>query len=105
MYRECRALCAGDDSCWRSELWLLRRGGYHRASPESWLNAAPARVVLYRRNLGKSAHDDYELQREVFEAVLWEVMEFLGLDDGHLERLGVMESEDDEDDLHPSSDS
>lgn len=72
--------------------------------PQAWLASEPTRVVLYRGNLGKSAHDEYELQREVFEAVLWEVMEFLSLDDEHLERLGVMEPdlEEDDDDLHPS---
>lgn len=72
--------------------------------PASWLVTEPSRVVLFRRNLGKSAHDEYELQREVFEAVLWELMEFLGLEDQHLEALGVMEAdlEADDDDLHPS---
>ncbi len=72
--------------------------------PQAWLETEPTRVVLYRRNLGKSAHEEYELHREVFEAVLWEVMEFLSFDDSHLEALGVMEREDtDDDDLHPSS--
>ena len=74
--------------------------------PQAWLESEPKRVVLYRRNLGKSAQDEYELHREVFEAVLWEVMEFMGFDDGHLESLGVMELDEvqdgDDDALHPS---
>ena len=64
--------------------------------PAGWLNAAPTEVVLFRRNLGKTAHDEYELAREVFEAVLWEATEFLCLEDEHLIRLGVMEADDDD---------
>jgi len=70
--------------------------------PEGWLAASPERVVLYADNLGKSAQDEYELAREVSEAVLWEIMEFLGLDDTQLEALGVIEADDDDEDIHPS---
>lgn len=70
--------------------------------PEGWLNARPERVVLYRSNLGKSAQDEYELAQEVFEAVLTETCEFLQLDDGQLETLGVVEFEEgpDDEDVH-----
>jgi len=72
--------------------------------PEGWLSARPDRVVLYSDNLGKSAQDEYELRREVSEAVLWEIMEFLGLNDDQLEALGVVEPDNlDDDDLRPSS--
>lgn len=72
--------------------------------PGGWLSARPDRVVLYSDNLGKSAQDEYELRREVSEAVLWEIMEFLGLNDDQLEALGVIEPDNlDDDDLHPSS--
>jgi|GEM_PF-1728334 len=72
--------------------------------PQKWLSARPDRVVLYAHNLGKSAQDEHELTREVSEAVLWELMEFLSLDEEHLEALGVIEDDDleDDDDLHPS---
>ncbi len=72
--------------------------------PDEWLSASPDRVVLYADNLGKSAHDEYELAREVAEAVLWEIMEFLGLDDSQLEDLGIIEpdEQDVDEDLHPS---
>ncbi len=64
--------------------------------PEEWLDAVPRDVVLYRRNIGKTAHDEYELHREVFEAVLWEMMDFLCLEDEHMVRLGVLEADDDD---------
>ncbi|MCO4770867.1 MAG: tetratricopeptide repeat protein [Deltaproteobacteria bacterium] len=71
--------------------------------PERWFSAKPDQVVLYSDNLGKSAQDEYELGREVSEAVLWEILEFLGLDDEQLEALGVLEADDqDDDDIHPS---
>jgi len=79
-------------------------GGAEGDEPEAWLTATPTRVVLYLGNIGKSAQDEYELEREVFEAVLWEVMEFLGLGDEHLSALGVIEREDvNDDDIHPST--
>jgi tetratricopeptide (TPR) repeat protein len=68
--------------------------------PGGWLVARPDRVLLYRLNLGKSAHDDWELHHELLQALLWETMEFLHLDETHLAKLGVLEQEDDED-LHP----
>jgi len=64
--------------------------------PDEWLTAQPTRVRLFRRNLGKSAHDEYELHRELLEALLWESMEFLGLDEGHLATLGILDDDDDE---------
>jgi predicted Zn-dependent protease with MMP-like domain len=64
--------------------------------PERWLDAVPTNVLLYRRNIGKTAHDEYELRREVFEAVLWETMDFLCLEEEHLVRLGVLEADDDD---------
>jgi hypothetical protein len=64
--------------------------------PEGWLDASPSEVVLYRRNIGKTAHDEYELRREVFEAVLWGTMDFLCLEDEHLVRLGVLEPDADD---------
>jgi tetratricopeptide (TPR) repeat protein len=72
--------------------------------PARWLSARPTRVVLYTDNLGKSAQDEYELSREVSEAVLWELMEFLSLEEEHLEALGVLEEDDveDDEDIHPS---
>jgi tetratricopeptide (TPR) repeat protein len=57
--------------------------------PEAWLSAAPTTVRIFRRNLGKCALDDYELHRELLEAILWELMEFLGLSEDHLEKLGL----------------
>jgi len=57
--------------------------------PSDWLQQAPERVRVFRRNLGKCALDDYELHREMLEAVLWELMEFLGLSEDHLEALGL----------------
>ena len=57
--------------------------------PESWLSEAPSTVQIFRRNLGKCALDDYELHRELLEAILWELMEFLGLNEEHLEQLGL----------------
>jgi tetratricopeptide (TPR) repeat protein len=68
--------------------------------PAGWLQVHPERVVFYARNLGKSAQDEYELQREVFEAVLWEAVEFLGLDDPHLDALGLLDADDE--DEHPN---
>jgi len=64
--------------------------------PSEWLDAIPTDVVLFRRNIGKTAHDEYELHREVFEAVLWEMMDFLCLEDEHMVRLGVLEDDDDD---------
>lgn len=71
--------------------------------PSGWLTARPEQVILYSDNLGKSAQNEYELTREVSEAVLWEVVEFLSLDDDQLEALGIM-GEDvlEDDDIHPS---
>lgn len=71
--------------------------------PEGWLGAHPAAFRVFSRNLGKGAQDVYELHQELLEGLLWEVMEFCGLDDGHLAALGLpMEPE--EEDLHPGSD-
>lgn len=67
--------------------------------PEAWLTTHPDRVRVFSRNLGKSAHDEYELHHELLEALLWEVMEFLSLEDAHLAALGLPVDEDDED-LH-----
>ncbi len=67
--------------------------------PEAWLGRHPDRVRVFRRNLGKSAQDDYELHRELLEALLWEVMEFLDLEETHIAALGLPLEEDDED-LH-----
>ncbi|HCP44916.1 MAG TPA: hypothetical protein DIU15_02655 [Deltaproteobacteria bacterium] len=67
-----------------------------KTDPDEWLTTHPSRVRLFRRNLGKSAHDEYELHREILEALLWESMEFLGLDEGHLAKLGILDDEDDE---------
>ena len=55
----------------------------------------PTDVLFFRRNVGKTAHDEYELHREVYEAVLWEMMNFLCLDDEHMVRLGILEDDDD----------
>jgi tetratricopeptide (TPR) repeat protein len=57
--------------------------------PAAWLGSRPTKVHLFRRNLGKCALDDYELHHELLEAVLWELMEFLGLGENHLEQLGL----------------
>lgn len=57
--------------------------------PEAWLASRPEGVRVFRRNLGKCALDDYELHHELLEAVLWELMEFLGLEESHLEALGL----------------
>lgn len=62
--------------------------------PAAWLGSSPERVVLFRRNLGKSAHDSYELYQELLEALMWETINFLGLEDEHLEALGLIEAED-----------
>ena len=70
--------------------------------PEEWLGHRPEVVRVFRRNLGKSAQDDYELHRELLEAIIWELMDFLGLDDVHLAALGLPLEVDDED-LHPGS--
>ena len=67
--------------------------------PEDWLGAHPSAFRIFRRNLAKGATDVYELHQELLEGLLWEVMEFCGLDDGHLAALGLpMEPE--EEDLH-----
>jgi len=73
-------------------------------APSAWLSARPEQVFLYSDNLGKSAQNEYELTREVSEAVLWEVMEFLSLDEDQLETLGVMSEdiEEDDEELSPS---
>ncbi len=63
------------------------------SEPAGWLKASPSQVILFRRNLGKSAHDDYELYQEVLEAVMWEAINFLGLEDDHLDALGLTEVE------------
>lgn len=68
--------------------------------PEEWLGNRPQAVRVFRRNLGKSAQDEYELHRELLEALIWELMDFLGLDDVHLAALGLPLEVDDED-LHP----
>ena len=64
--------------------------------PAGWLTAAPDTVLLFRKNLGKSASDTFELQEEVLQALLWESMEFLGLDEEGLVALGVLEVEDED---------
>ena len=66
--------------------------------PAGWLSATPDSVLLFRKNLGKSASDTFELQQEVLEALLWEAMEFLGLDEDALVTLGVLEVEEDDGD-------
>ena len=65
--------------------------------PEEWLGNRPEAVRVFRRNLGKSAQDEYELHRELLEAIIWELMDFLGLDDAHLAALGLPLEVDDED--------
>ncbi len=65
--------------------------------PEEWLSQRPDAVRVFRRNLGKSAQDEYELHRELLEALIWELMDFLGLDDAHLAALGLPLEVDDED--------
>ena len=70
------------------------------SEPERWLTQDPEAVTLFRLNLGKSAHDQYELHRDLLEAILWEAMDFLGLDDSHLLALGLLQEEEDEP-LHP----
>ncbi|MCP4871864.1 MAG: tetratricopeptide repeat protein [Proteobacteria bacterium] len=67
--------------------------------PEAWLTTHPDIVRVYRRNLGKSAHNEYQLHTELLEGLLWEVMEFLSLEEAHLAALGLPLEEDDED-LH-----
>lgn len=69
--------------------------GEHGAEPEgmdpaSWFRHPPPRVELYSRNLGKSAHDTFDLEQEVFEAFLWETIEFLGLNDEQSQALGTL---------------
>jgi len=55
-----------------------------------WLAPTPDAVRFFRLNLGKSASTEDELQQELLEALLWESMEFLGLDDAKLAALGVI---------------
>lgn len=57
--------------------------------PTTWFQDSPERIKLYRWNLGKCALDDYELHHELLEAVLWEVMDFLGLSQEHIQKLGL----------------
>jgi tetratricopeptide (TPR) repeat protein len=71
-------------------------------NPELWLTNHPDNVIVFRSNLGKSAHDQYELHRDLLEAILWESMDFLGFDDSHLFALGMLQEGDDES-LHPGS--
>lgn len=67
------------------------------SDPARWFRGAPPRVELYTGNLGKSAHDAYDLQQEIFEAFLWETIEFLGLDEDQAERFGqLVEGADEE---------
>jgi len=82
---------------------LFEGAGGHQPEgddPESWLSHHPDSVALFASNLGKSAHDEYELHRDMLEAILWESMDFLGLDDSHLLSLGMLQEDDDES-LHP----
>lgn len=62
--------------------------------PEAWFGAAPERVVVFRRNLGKSALEAGELHSELREALLWETLDFLGLDEPQLLRLGLLDEEE-----------
>jgi tetratricopeptide (TPR) repeat protein len=64
--------------------------------PEAWLTVHPTRVRIFSRNLGKSAHDEYELHHELLEAILWEVMVFLELEESHLAALGLPPDEETE---------
>jgi len=64
-------------------------------APEGWLTVHPERVRIFSRNLGKSAHDEYEMSHELSEALIWEVMEFLKLEETHLAALGLPTEEDD----------
>ncbi|MBJ96288.1 MAG: hypothetical protein CMP23_17640 [Rickettsiales bacterium] len=78
---------------------LFEGDGPQRAEgngPTDWLSHKPSRVMLYSSNLGKSAHDEYELHRDILEALLWETMEYLGLEEEHLMALGLMQDDDDE---------
>jgi len=82
---------------------LFDGGGEHQPEgddPEIWLSHHPDSVTLFAANLGKSAHDQYELHRDLLEAILWEAMDFLGLDETHLLTLGMLQEDDDEP-LHP----
>lgn len=67
------------------------------------LAARPDRVVLFARNLGKTATDDFELQQEVAEGVLWETLRFLNLSETRLSELALLELADDDEELHPHS--
>jgi tetratricopeptide (TPR) repeat protein len=55
-----------------------------------WLEPRPDSARLFRLNLGKSATTEEELQQELLEALLWESMEFLGIDDEQLVALGIV---------------
>ena len=63
------------------------------SDPAGWLTSHPDKAVIFRRNLCKCAHDEYELHRELLEAIVWELVEFLGLQDEHLDELGLSGSE------------
>lgn len=57
--------------------------------PAGWLSARPDSATLYRFNLGKSALEPDELRNEILQALLWETIEFLGLEPEHIEALGI----------------
>jgi tetratricopeptide (TPR) repeat protein len=59
--------------------------------PDDWFEDAPDRVVVFRKNLGKSALESAELHSELREALLWETLDFLGFQEAELEALGLLE--------------
>lgn len=63
--------------------------------PDAWFVNRPDRVVVFRRNLGKSALEAGELHSELREALLWETLDFLGLDEPQLTRLGLLDDDED----------
>ncbi len=62
---------------------------------DGWFGAAPDRVVVFRKNLGKSALEEADLHAELREAMLWETLDFLGLEEPHLDALGLLEDDED----------
>lgn len=73
------------------------RGGSPSApqgdDPAGWLGEPPAQVALFRKNLGKGATTEEELIDEVVQALIWECIEYLGLEHDHLDALGLEEAD------------
>ncbi len=63
---------------------------------DGWFQTTPDRIVVFRKNLGKSALEAADLHAELREAMLWETLDFLGFEESHLAALGLLEDDEEE---------